>query len=82
MAYRDMNIAVFASPFVGGGVRLWYCPRSQRYELRYTVQFRTPCGGVCGASALCAYDAGDGSQVVDLILDAVDIANTPLLDRD
>jgi hypothetical protein len=77
-----MNVAVFASPFVGGGVRLWYCPHGQRYELRYVVQFRAPCGGVCGGSALCAYDAGDGSQVVDLMLDAIGIANTPLLDRD
>lgn len=82
MCRNDMNVAVFASPFVGGGVRLWYCPYGHRYELRYAVQFRTPSGGVCGASALCAYDAGDGSQVVDLMLDAIDIANTPLLDRD
>lgn len=82
MCRSDMNVAVFASPFVGGGVRLWYCPHGHRYELRYAVQFRTPSGGVCGASALCAYDAGDGSQVVDLMLDAIDIANTPLLDRD
>lgn len=77
-----MNVAVFALPFEGGGVRLWYCPHAHRYELRYAVRFRTPCGGICDASALCAYDAGDGSQVVDLMLDATDIANTPLLDRD
>lgn len=77
-----MSIAVFVSPFVGGEVRLWYCPHAHRYELRYAVQFRKAGGGVCGASALCAYDAGDGSQVVDLMLDAIDIADTPLLDRD
>lgn len=77
-----MNVAVFVSPFAGGGVRLWYCPRDHRYELRYAVQFRAPSGGVCGALALCAYDAGDGSQVVDLMLDAIDIARTPLLERD
>ena len=77
-----MKVAVFASPFAGGGVRLWYCPRGHRYELRYAVQFRAPFGGVCGASALCAYDAGDGNQVVDLMLDAIDIARTPLLGRD
>ena len=82
MAYDDMMIATFSSPFVGGDVKLWYCPHGQRYELRYAIQFRTPCGGVCGASALCVYDAGDGSQVVDLMLDAIDIARTPLLDRD
>ena len=82
MCMNDMNVAVFVSPFVGGGVRLWYCPHGHRYELRYAVQFCTPSGGVCNASALCTYDAGDGSQVVDLMLDAIDIANTPLLDRD
>lgn len=67
--------------FVGGGVRLWYCPHGQRYELRYAVRFRIS-AGFCNAQALCAYDAGDGSQVVDLMLDAIDIARTPLLDRD
>lgn len=82
MSRDDMNVAVFASPFVGGGVRLWYCPHGHRYELRYAVRFRTPSGGVCNAFALCAYDAGDGSQVVDLMLDAIEIARTPLLDRD
>ena len=75
-----MNVAVFASPFVGGGVRLWYCPHGQRYELRYAVRFCT-LAGFSNATALCAYDAGDGSQVVDLMLDAIDIARTPLLDR-
>ena len=82
MADSDMMIAIFPSLFVGGNVGLWYCPHSQRYELRYAVQFRSLGGGICGGSALCAYDAGDGSQVVDLMLDAIDIARTPLLDRD
>lgn len=82
MARDDVNVAVFASPFERGGVRLWYCPHACRYELRYVVQFRTAGGEVCDASALCAYDAGDGSQVVDLMLDAIDIAFTPLMDRD
>lgn len=81
MAVHDMKVAMFDSPFVGGHVGLWYCPHGQRYELRYAVQFRTSCGGVCGGSALCAYDAGDGSQVSALMLDAIDIAHTPLLDR-
>lgn len=80
MCRNDMNVAVFASPFMGGGVRLWYCPRGQQYELRYTVQCRTP-GGFCDASAWCAYDAADKSQVADLMLDAIDIARTPLMER-
>lgn len=80
MAEHDMKVAVFFSQFVGGSVELWYCPHGQRYELRYAVRFRT-LAGFCNATALCAYDAGDGSQVVDLMLDAIDIARTPLLDR-
>lgn len=75
-----MNVAVFASPFMGGGVRLWYCPRGQRYELRYTVQFRTPTG-FGDFMASCAYDAANSSQVADLMLDAIDIARTPLMER-
>lgn len=82
MVKSDMKVATFDSPFVGGRVELWFCPHGERYELRYAVQFRTPCCGVCGGSALCTYDAGDGSQVIDLMLDAIDIANTPLLVRD
>ena len=80
MCRNDMNVAVFASPFVGGGVRLWYCPCGQRYELQYTVQFRTP-GGFSDASAWCAYDAADESQIADLMLDAIGIARTPLMER-
>ena len=81
MADNDMRIATFFSPFAGGNVGLWYCPCGQRYELRYAVRFRS-LAGFCNAQALCAYDAGDGSQVVDLMLDAIDIARTSLLDRD
>ena len=81
MAEHDMKVATFSSQFVGGNVELWYCPHGQRYELRYAVRFRTSVG-FRNAIALCAYDAGDGSQVVDLMLDAIDIARTPLLDRD
>nr|DAM00645.1 MAG TPA: hypothetical protein [Caudoviricetes sp.] len=80
MAYNDMNVAVFASPFAGGGVRLWYCPRGQRYELRYTVRFRTPTG-FSDSTASCAYDAADSYQIADLMLDAIDIARTPLMER-
>lgn len=75
-----MNVAVFASPFAGGGVRLWYCPRGQRYELRYTVGFRTPTV-FSDFMASAAYDAADNSQVAALLVDAIDIASTPLLER-
>lgn len=81
MCMNDMNVAVFASPFVGGGVRLLYCPRVHRYELRYAVVFRTPTG-FNDLMASCAYDAADSSQIAALILDAIDIARTPLIERD
>ena len=80
MAYNDMRVATFSSKYQGGGVVLWYCPHNHLYELRYTVRFRTP-GGFSDASAWCAYDAANSSQIADLMLDAIDIARTPLMER-
>jgi hypothetical protein len=80
MACNDMRVATFSSKYRGGDVGLWYCPHNHLYELRYTVWFRTP-GGFFDALSWCAYDAADESQVVDLMLDAIDIARTPLLER-
>lgn len=81
MSYCDVRVAVFPSQFMGGDVELWYSLHNQRYELRYGVQF---CGlaGFCSASAVCTYDAADYTQVADMLVDAIDIARTPLLDRD
>lgn len=81
MVYCDMKVAVFPSQYLGGDVGLWYCPHSHSYELKYDIAFYSP-DGLCSASALVSYDAGDGSQVVDLILDAIHIARSPLLERD
>ena len=81
MAYNDMMVATFLSKYRGGDVGLWYCHHCQRYRLRYTVQFRTPTG-VSDFTASCAYDAADSSQVAALMLDAIDIARTPPLERD
>lgn len=80
MACNDMRVATFLSKYRGGDVGLWYCPHNHLYELRYTVWFRTP-GGFSDALAWCAYDAADRSQIADLMLDAIDIARTPLLER-
>jgi hypothetical protein len=81
MAYDDMRVATFSSKYRGGDVGLWYCPHNHLYELRYTVRFRSP-GGFFDASAWCAYDAANESQIADLMLDAIDIARTPLMERD
>ena len=34
------------------------------------------------ATALSSYDAGDYIQVGDILTDAIELANTPLLERD
>ena len=78
MVRDDMNIAVFASPFEGGGVQLWYCPCEQQYVLRYAVRFRN--GGV--GQAVCTYDAGSYRLIADMLIDAVYIANLSLEYRD
>lgn len=80
MCWNDMNVAVFASPFVGGDVSLRYCPGDHRYKIRYAVEFRTPTG-FSDFMASCTYDAADSSQVAALMLDAIDIARTPLSER-
>lgn len=81
MAYCDMKVAVFPSQHLGGEVELWYCPHSSSYELRYDIAFYSP-DGLCSATALASYSAADYDQVVDILVDAIGIARTPLLDRD
>ena len=77
----DKKIATFHSPFRGGDVGLWYCVHSNMYELRYNVRFYSV-GGLTDAVALASYDACDCDQVVGVIVDATDLALTPLLERD
>lgn len=81
MAYCDMKVATFSSQHLGGEVELWYRPHSSSYELRYDIAFYSP-DGLCSATALTSYSASDSAQVAALVLDAIDIARMPLLDRD
>ena len=80
MAYCDMKVATFSSRYHGGDVGLWYCPHSHLYELRYNVAFYSP-DGLCSAIAVASYSAADNAQVAALMLDAIDIARTPLSER-
>lgn len=80
MVKDDRKIATFHSPFRGGDVGLWYCAHCSVYELRYDIQFYTP-DGLTDAVALASYDACDYDQVVDIIVDATNLALTPLLER-
>lgn len=81
MKLIDEKVAVFASSYAGGDVGLWYCPHREVYELKYDVALNTP-DGVMSAAALASYSATDYDQVVDVLVDAIDIARTPLLERD
>ena len=81
MRQCDMKVAVFPSQHLGGDVELWYCSHSQSYRLKYDVAFYSP-DGLHSAVALTSYSATDYDQVVDVLVDAIDIARTPLLDRD
>lgn len=80
MCQCDVKVAVFPSQHLGGDVELWYCSRRQVYELKYDVAFYSP-DGLCSAVALASYSATDYDQVADVLIDAIDIARTPLLDR-
>lgn len=81
MLKNDKKVATFNSAFNNGNIEVWYCAHRGVYELRYDVQFYTP-DGLTDATALSSYDAGDYIQVGDILTDAIELANTPLLERD
>lgn len=75
------KIATFNSAFRNGNIELWYCAHRGVYELRYDVQFYTP-DGLIDAVALSSYDVGDYIQVGGILTDAIELADTSLLERD
>lgn len=81
MVKDDRKIATFYSAFRDGDIELWYCAHRNVYELRYDVQFYT-LDGWTDATALSSYDAGDYIQVGDILTDAIELADTSLLERD
>lgn len=81
MLKNDKKVATFNSVFKNGNVELWCCVHRGVYVLRYDVQFYTP-DGLTDATALSLYDAGDYIQVGDILTDAIELANTLLLERD
>lgn len=80
MFKNDKKVATFNSAFKNGNIELWYCAHRDVYELHYDVQFYTA-DGLTDATALSSYDAGDYIQVGDILTDAIELANTPLLER-
>lgn len=81
MIKNDKKVATFNSVFKNGDIELWYCAHRDVYELRYDVQFYTS-GSLTDATALSSYDAGDYIQIGDILTDAIELANMPLLERD
>lgn len=81
MIKNDKKVATFNSVFKNGNIELWYCAHRDVYELRYDVQFYTP-GGLIDATALSSYDADDYIQIGDILIDAIELADMPLLERD
>lgn len=81
MFKNDKKVATFNSVFKNGDVELWCCVHRGVYVLRYDVQFYTS-DGLTDATALSLYDADDYIQVGDVLTDAVELANTSLLERD
>lgn len=81
MIKDDRKLTMFHSTLKNGDIELWYCAHRDVYELRYDIQFYTP-DGLTDASALRSYDTSDYIQVGDVLTDAIELANTPLLERD
>lgn len=80
MIKDDRKIATFYSAFRDGDIELWHCAHRNVYELRYDIRFYTP-DGLTDATALSSYDAGDCIQIGDILTDAIELANTSLLER-
>lgn len=80
MIKNDRKIATLYSWFKNGDIELWYCSCSFRnvYEIRYVVSFDTP-EGLKDAVGLRSYNTNDYIQMLN---DAMALANTPLLERD
>ena len=81
MIKNDKKISTLHSSFKDGDVELWCCSCLFRnvYELRYNISFYTP-DGLKNAVSLRSYNLNELYSV--LLNDAIELANTPLLERD
>lgn len=82
MMVGDEVVAVFPSEFESGDVRVVYCPHNRTYELRYAVLLQSQGGaGRCLDWSAVAFDACDYVQVAHMLVDAMALADTLLLER-
>lgn len=80
MMVSDEVVAVFPAKFKDGDVRLVYCPHNRTYELRYAVQSQSGGRRRLVWSAVM-FDACDYVQVAHMLVDAMALADTLLVER-
>lgn len=73
MRYGDIIVGKFNSHHMGGDVRIEYCAHQHLFYLAYAST-----AGV----ARCGYDPTKANEMRAMVLDAMDIADTPLSERD
>ena len=82
MMVSNEVVSVFPSGFKDGDVCLVYCPHNRMYELRYAVSRRSQSGGRRSLIwSAVAFDACDYAQVAHMLVDAMALANTLLIER-
>ena len=70
---EDVKLASFHSPYRHGEVRLWYCPHNDAYRCAYEI-----IDSDSKLQAQFCVSAALYNEVAEMILDAMDIASTPL----
>lgn len=70
---EDFLVASFRSPYRHGEVRLWYCPHGDEYRCAYEIIE----GGAKLRAQFCV-SAALYDEVAAMVMDAMDIARTPL----
>lgn len=81
MRYGDMKVGKFTSRFEHGDVFVEYCVHQHIFYLIYALLLPTPEGWMDG-SARVGYDPTEVGGMRDMVFDAMDIADTPLKERD
>lgn len=79
--FKADKLTTLHSSFKNGDIEVWYCscPHCSVYEVCYLVQYDTP-DGVKDAVSIRSYNLGELFSV--LLNDIIELANTPLLERD
>ena len=70
---EDVLVASFHSPYRHGEVRLWYCPHADEYRCAYEIIDNGAKLGAQFCVPAALYD-----EVAAMVMDAMDIARTPL----